>query len=127
MCSSDLALKSALEGSASTQNKNTVIYATSNRRHLLKESLSDRQGDSNENDTIQETMGLAARFGLTITYQRPDRDIYQLIVKEYAKEFELFLDEKSLITKAEAYAIRNGGRSPRAAKQFVQLEKGLSE
>lgn len=121
------ALKSALEGSASTQNKNTVIYATSNRRHLLKESLSDRQGDFNENDTIQETMGLAARFGLTITYQRPDRDIYQLIVKEYAKEFELFLDEKSLITKAEAYAIRNGGRSPRAAKQFVQLEKGLSE
>ena len=72
-------------------------------------------------------MGLAARFGLTITYQRPDRDIYHLIVKEYAKEFELFLDEKKLITKAEAYAIRNGGRSPRAAKQFVQLEKGLSE
>jgi len=121
------ALKSALEGSASTQNRNTVIYATSNRRHLIKENMSDRQDGLNENDTIQETMGLAARFGLTITYQRPDREVYHQIVKEYANEFELLLDEKTLFTKAEAYAIRNGGRSPRAAKQFVHLEKGLSE
>lgn len=120
-------LKSALEGSASTQNQNVVIYATSNRRHLIRENMSDRQGGLHENDTIQETMGLAARFGLTITYQRPDREVYQRIVKSYANEFELFIDEKTLFTKAEAYAIRNGGRSPRAAKQFVQLEKGLSE
>lgn len=121
------ALKSVLEGSASTQNRNAVIYATSNRRHLIKENMADRQGGLNESDTIQETMGLAARFGLTVTFQRPDREVYQRIVKEYANEFQLFLDEKTLITKAEAYAIRNGGRSPRAAKQFVQLEKGLSE
>lgn len=121
------ALKSVLEGSASTQNRNTVIYATSNRRHLIKETTEDRQGSLNENDTIQETMGLAARFGLTITYQMPDRELYHKIVKEYANELELFLDETALLTKAEAYAIRNGGRSPRAAKQFVQLEKGLSE
>ena len=121
------ALKSALEGSASTQNRNTVIYATSNRRHLIKENMSDRLDGLNENDTIQETMGLAARFGLTITYQRPDREVYHQIVKEYANELELLLDEKTLFTKAEAYAIRNGGRSPRAAKQFVQLEKGLSK
>ena len=121
------ALKSALEGSAATQNRNTVIYATSNRRHLIKENMSDRQDGLNENDTIQETMGLAARFGLTITYQRPDREVYHQIVKEYANELELLLDEKTLFTKAEAYAIRNGGRSPRAAKQFVQLEKGLSK
>ena len=122
------ALKSALEGGASTQNRNTVIYATSNRRHLLKEIMSDRRGEVlHENDTIQETMGLAARFGLTITYQRPDRDLYYKIVKDYANEYGLLLEEKALLTKAEAYAIRNGGRSPRAAKQFVQLEKGLSD
>jgi predicted AAA+ superfamily ATPase len=79
-----------------------------------------------ENDTIQETIGLAGRFGLTITYQRPDRKTYLEIVAHYAEEYGLDMDPKQQETRAEAYALRNGGRSPRAAKQFIQLEKGLS-
>lgn len=121
------ALKSVLEGGAAAQGKNILIYATSNRRHLVRESMEQRLGtELHENDTIQETIGLAGRFGLTITYQRPDRKTYLEIVAHYAKEYHLDMDPKQQETRAEAYALRNGGRSPRAAKQFVQLEKGLS-
>ena len=121
------ALKSVLEGGAAAQGKNILIYATSNRRHLVRESMEQRFGtELHENDTIQETIGLAGRFGLTITYQRPDRKTYLEIVAHYAEEYGLDMDPKQQETRAEAYALRNGGRSPRAAKQFVQLEKGLS-
>ncbi len=119
------ALKAILEGSVSVFGDNVVIYATSNRRHLVKESSADRIGDDlHLSDTIQETMGLAARFGLNITFQRPDRETYLKIVRDLAEEYDLHLSDDLLETRAEAYAIRNGGRSPRAAKQFVQLEKG---
>lgn len=119
------ALKAILEGSVSVFGDNVVIYATSNRRHLVRESMSDREGDDMHlSDTIQETMGLAARFGLNITFQRPDKDVYLKIVNDLAAEYDLHLPADVLETRAEAYAIRNGGRSPRTAKQFVQLEKG---
>ena len=119
-----IALKNILEGSTTSNKMNVVIYATSNRRHFMKETFSDREGDEmHRNDTIQETMSLAARFGLTITFQKPGSNLYMEIVKQYAKEYELNLDEHELKIKAEAFAIRNNGRSARTAKQFVEYEK----
>lgn len=118
------ALKAILEGSVSTCGKNIAIYATSNRRHLVKETMGDRAGDElHVNDTLQETMSLAARFGLTITYQRPDKEEYLAIVKNLAQEYGLDVPEKELFRKAEAHALRCGGRSPRVAKQFIELQK----
>lgn len=118
------ALKAILEGSVSTCGKNIAIYATSNRRHLVKETMGDRSGDElHVNDTLQETMSLAARFGLTITYQRPDKEEYLEIVKNLAKDYGLDMPEDELCRKAEAHALRCSGRSPRVAKQFVELQK----
>lgn len=116
-------LKAVLEGSIASRSKNVAIYATSNRKHLIKENMTDRTGDDlHLNDTIQETLSLSARFGLTVTFQAPTKDSYLAIIKHLAKEYKLTLEEKDLCTKAEAFAIRNGGRSPRTAKHFVQLQ-----
>lgn len=118
------ALKATLEGSISGCGDNAVIYATSNRRHLVKESFGDRMGDElHLNDTMQETMSLAARFGLTITFQKPDKDEYLSIVKSLAEEYSIEMAEEELFKKAEAHAIRKNGRSPRTAKQFIELLK----
>lgn len=118
------ALKAILEGSVSACGKNITIYATSNRRHLVKETMDERAGDElHLNDTLQETMSLAARFGLTITYQRPDKDEYLNIVKNLAAEYGVDMPEEELFKKAEAHAIRRNGRSPRVAKQFIELQK----
>lgn len=118
------ALKATLEGSISGCGDNAVIYATSNRRHLVKESFGDRLGDElHLNDTMQETMSLAARFGLTITFQKPNKDEYLSIVKSLATEYGIEMDEEELFKKAEAHAIRKNGRSPRTAKQFIELLK----
>jgi predicted AAA+ superfamily ATPase len=116
------ALKAALEGSASAKASNAVIYATSNRRHLVKESMEARMGsDLHLNDTLQETMSLSARFGLTITFSKPEKDLYLEIVRSLAEEYGVTLEEAELYRKAEAFAIRANGRSPRTAKQFIQL------
>lgn len=118
------ALKAILEGSVSSRSHNLCVYATSNRRHLIKESFRDRDGDDiHHGDTMQELMSLSARFGLTITYSRPDKDLYCSIVRELAKESDIPLPEEQLMVQAEAHAIRNGGRSPRVARQFVELLK----
>jgi len=118
------ALKATLEGSISGCGDNAVIYATSNRRHLMKESFEDRDGtELHLNDTLQETMSLSARFGLTVTFQRPDKDEYLHIVKELAAEYGIDMNEDELFKKAEAHAIRKNGRSPRTAKQFIELLK----
>ena len=118
------ALKAILEGGVATPTKNLVIYATSNRRHLVKETMSERSGDDlHLNDTLQELMSLSARFGLTITFQKPNKDEYISIVKHLAKQYNLDMPEEELITRAEAFAIRSNGRSPRTAKQCVELLK----
>lgn len=118
------ALKATLEGSISGCGDNIAVYATSNRRHLIKETFEERSGDElHVNDTLQETMSLAARFGLTITFQKPDKDEYLEIVQALAKEYELEIDDDELFKKAEAHAIRKSGRSPRTAKQFIELLK----
>ena len=118
------ALKAILEGSAVSRSSNILIYATSNRRHLLKETSAERQGDDlHINETLQETMSLAARFGLTVAFQKPDKDTYLYITKELAKKYGLDMSEEELFKKAEAHALRTNGRTPRAAKQFIELQK----
>ena len=113
-------LKAALEGSASATADNAVIYATSNRRHIVKESFSDREGDDvHVNDTLQETLSLSDRFGLTVLFSRPDKKLYLNIVKELAKRYGVEMDEKTLELKAEEFALKKGSRSARGAQQFV--------
>ena len=116
------ALKATLEGGVSTRGNNTIIYVTSNHRHLIKESNSDRQGDEiSIGDKIQEIISLSARFGLTVTYSKPDKDLYCKIVKDLATAGGITLQDEKLFVRAEAFAIRHGGRNPRTAKQFIDL------
>lgn len=118
------ALKSILEGGVAAISNNVVIYATSNRRHLIKEEHQSRIGDEvHLNDTLQETMSLSSRFGLIITFNRPEKDEYLHIVTNLAKQHGVTLEQSKLFVKAEAYAIRHHGRSPRTAKQFIELVK----
>ena len=123
------ALKAILEGSVGGRAKNIAVYATSNRRHLIKETLTDRTGDDiHEADTRQELMSLSARFGLTITFQRPEKARFENILAELAKQHGIDMPMDQLLVKAEAFAIRAGGRSPRVAKQFIeQCEAGVQE
>jgi predicted AAA+ superfamily ATPase len=114
------ALKAALEGSISSKTDNVVIYATSNRRHLIKESFSDRDGDDiHVGDTIAEMTSLSDRFGLTITFSRPDKDLYLYIVSELAAKKGIAMPEDELAQGAETFALRRAGRSPRVAKQYI--------
>ena len=114
-------LLAILEGSAGGRAANIAVYATSNRRHLVKETLSDRSGDDlHESDTRQELMSLSARFGLIVTFQRPDKALYSKILLELARQNGLHIPDDVLITRGEAFAIRAGGRSPRAARQFIE-------
>lgn len=114
------ALKAMLEGSVSAKSKNVVIYATSNRRHLVKERFSDRDGDEiHRQDAMQETVSLSERFGLRVTFQRPDKATYLNIVARLAQDAGLDLPEEELALKAEAFALNRSSRSARAARQFV--------
>ena len=117
-------LKAALEGSASAKASNAVIYATSNRRHIVKERFSERghEDDIHHSDTVQELLSLSDRFGLVVYYSKPNKKLYLDIVHELAKRENLDIDEKELDIKAEAFALAKGSRSPRAAQQFI---KGL--
>ena len=113
-------LKAILEGSASVKADNTVIYATSNRRHLIRESFTDREGDDiHRNDTIQETMSLSSRFGLTILFNKPAKAEYLEIVHALAEKKGIEMDAVELEKQAQAFAIRKGGATPRAAEQFT--------
>ncbi len=113
-------LKATLEGSASAKAKNAVIYATSNRRHIVKETFSDREGgDIHRNDTVQETLSLSERFGLTILFAKPEKKLYLEIVHELAERYGIAMEQKELETKAEAFALNRGYRSARCAEQFI--------
>lgn len=115
-------LKAVLEGSAVSKSGNAVIYATSNRRHIVKESFADRTGtdDVHRNDTMQELLSLSDRFGLTVYFQKPNRGLYLDIVHELAQRNGIETDAAQLDIKAEAFALSRGSRSPRAAEQFVK-------
>lgn len=115
-------LKAALEGSASAKAPNAVIYATSNRRHIVKEKFSDRGQSSDDihlGDTMQELLSLSDRFGLTVYFAKPNKALYLEIVHALARKRGITMEEKQLDLKAEAFALAKGSRSPRAAEQFI--------
>lgn len=113
-------LKAALEGSASAKADNAVIYATSNRRHIVKETFDDREGgDVHRNDTMQEKLSLSDRFGLAVHFGKPTKALYLEIVHELAIRYGVPLDQ-NLDTKAEEFALRRGNRSARCAEQFIK-------
>ena len=114
-------LKAALEGSASAKAENSVIYATSNRRHIIKETFGDRVGDDvHRNDTLQENLSLSERFGLIVLFQKPDKKLYLQIVHALAQRNGITMDTAELDVKAEAFALRRGNRSARCAEQFIE-------
>ena len=114
------ALKAILEGSVSAKSRNVVIYATSNRRHLVKESFSGRDGDDvHRNDTMQEVISLSERFGIQVTFQKPNKETYLGIVRHLAQEKGVTMDASELDMLAERFALGRGGRSARAATQFI--------
>ena len=96
-----------------------MIYATSNRRHIVKECFDDREGsDVHRNDTMQELLSLSARFGLTIHFGKPDKGLYLEIVRDLARKNGIECTEE-METRAEAFALQRGHRSPRCAEQFI--------
>ena len=112
-------LKAILEGSAAAKTPNAVIYATSNRRHIIKETFTAREGDEiHRRDTIEETLSLSARFGLTVLFAKPNKDLYLKIVHALAEDNGIEVNSE-LDIKAEAFALNKGGRSARTAGQFI--------
>ena len=120
-------LKAVIEGDLEEKPSNVLIYATSNRRHLIHETFSDRRDgdDIHKNDTVAERMSLSARFGVTIGYFRPERQQYYEIVKKLAgKEITEKLTETGLLAEADRWALRHGGMSGRTARQFADHING---
>ena len=114
------ALKAVLEGSVAKQPDNMVLYATTNRRHLIKESFKAREGDEiHLADTIDETISLSDRFGITITYSVPNKDKFLNIVKEIKEDRNIQISDEILFKGAERFALSKGNRSPRLAKQYI--------
>lgn len=113
-------LKAALEGSASAKASNAVIYATSNRRHIVRECFDDREGsDVHRNDTMQELLSLSARFGLTVRFEKPNKALYLEIVRDLALKKGVTKEISQLEIEAEAFALSRGHRSPRCAEQYI--------
>lgn len=117
-------LKSILEGAASGGRKNIVIYATSNRRHLIKESFADRSDEVHKTDTMAEQMSLSERFGLRVLFDKPNKMDFLTIVHKLCELRGISIPEEEMDMKAEQFAIRGGGRSARLARQFVDLIGG---
>lgn len=114
-------LKAILEGTAAAKAPNVAIYATSNRRHLVRETFSERDGDDvHRQDTLQEIASLSERFGLSVLFGRPDKALYLTIVQSLALRAGIPAPPDGFAAEAEAFALRKGGRSARAAEQFVQ-------
>lgn len=111
-------LKAVLEGSTTARVKNVVIYATSNRRHLMKETFDDGT-DKHINDTVQEQISLSARFGINVTFTQPDKQLYLEIAHGLARQAGIQLPDEELDREAEKFALAKPGRSARTARQFV--------
>lgn len=114
-------LKAVLEGGLAARPSNALIYATSNRRHLIKESWADRDTDDiHRRDNMQETLSLSDRFGLAVNFGNPDKAEFLEIVYALAERAGVTMKKEELAAKAERFALSRGGRSPRCAKQFVE-------
>lgn len=126
------ALKGVLEGGIASRPVNALIYATTNRRHMLNETVSARNGDElHAADAIQESLSLSDRFGVQVTFLAPDRANYYRIIHALAEDRRLNVDQAELEMAAEKWALNKGGRSPRTAVQFIddaeaRLARGLS-
>ena len=122
-------LKAVLEGSA-LHLGNLLIYATTNRRHLIKETAEDRKNDIHESDLRQEQMSLSDRFGIVVTYINPDKREFADILRSILSDRGITLPEDELSLRAERFCIEKGGRSPRGARQLadiIECERGLSD
>ena len=114
-------LKAVLEGGLAARPENALIYATSNRRHLVRETFSGREGDEvHRSDSIQEGLSLYDRFGLSIRFTLPGREQFLQIVHRLAEQRGLRVDAGELDRGAEKWALTRGGRSPRCAKQYIR-------
>ena len=115
-------LKAILEGGLGKRPRNVLIYATSNRRHLIREKFSDKRELDDElhgNDTVQEKLSLAARFGVTIYFGSPDKFEFQRIVKVLAERYHVNMPEEQLYAEANKWELSHGGLSGRTASQFI--------
>ena len=119
-------LKAVIEGGLEKKPDNILIYATSNRRHLVKQTWSDRQDQDevNINDAKQEKISLSSRFGVKILYTHPNRQNYLEIIDGLAKQYNLQIPQEELHQKALTWEIRYGGFSGRTAKQFINAMLG---
>lgn len=120
-------LKAVIEGGLERKPNNVLIYATSNRRHLIRETFRDKQDRDEElhtNDTVQEKLSLYARFGVTIFFGRPDKKEFQKIVKVLAERNDIQYSEEELLLEANKWEIRHGGLSGRTAQQFIDYLLG---
>ncbi len=123
------ALKVVLEGSVTARAQNVVVYATSNRRHLIREFFGDRPRPSDGDevhawDTVQEKLSFSDRFGLTLTFEPANQDTYLKIVRHLAGQTGISLSQDELDYKALQWATRHNGRSGRTARQFIDFLRG---
>lgn len=116
-------LKAIIEGGLGKKPKNVLIYATSNRRHLIRESFRDKRQLSDDeihaNDTVQEKLSLVARFGVTIYFGAPEPKEFKEMVKVLAKKGGVSLPEEELLFQANQWELNHGGLSGRTAAQFI--------
>jgi len=117
------ALKTILEGKIENRPSNIIIYATTNRRHLVQEQFTDRN-DVNSKDTMEEKLSLADRFGITISFFTPNQKEFLIIVDGIVKERGLVVKEEELHREALKWEKWHNGRSPRSANQFVDWLQG---
>ena len=120
-------LKAVIEGGLEKKPDNVLIYATSNRRHLIREKFSDkreRDEDLHTNDTVQEKLSLVYRFGVTIYFGAPDKAQFQQIVKALAQRANISLPEEELLAEANKWELFHGGLSGRTAQQFIDYLSG---
>ena len=120
-------LKAVIEGGLEKKPDNVLIYATSNRRHLIREKFSDkreRDEDLHTNDTVQEKLSLVYRFGVIIYFGAPDKAQFQQIVKALAQRANISLPEEELLAEANKWELFHGGLSGRTAQQFIDYLSG---
>ena len=123
-------LKAVIEGGLEKKPKNVLIYATSNRRHLVREKFSDkeeRRDDLHASDTVQEKLSLVSRFGVTIFFAAPDKKEFQNIVKVLALRYGVTMQEEELLLEANKWELAHGGLSGRTAQQFIDYLLGKKE